>query len=127
MYLFVAVFGGSFGFVQPLQAAVVAFVQAPAFVFGYPELVAVFEQEVQGLDGAFLVGGEGNVKLDTFFFQQLAAGDGFFDALRGEINIHPAGEAVGQVPFTLAVAGKDEFHSVSWWDWGNVTLKVTFR
>ena len=44
--LVVAVFGGGFGFVQSLQAAIVAFVQAPAFVFGYPQLVAVFEQEM---------------------------------------------------------------------------------
>ena len=99
-----------------------AFVQAPAFVFGYPQLVAVFEQEMQGFDGAFLVGGKGDVKEDAFFFQQFAAGDSFFHALRGQIDIDPAGEAVGEVPFALTVAGQDEFHGVLLCGEGKVTI-----
>ena len=54
------------------------------------------------------IGREGDVELNAHRLQAPAGIACFLDAEIGEARILPAGEQVLEVPFALAVAGKDE-------------------
>lgn len=106
--LLVAVLGGGFGFVEALEGAVVALVEAPAAFDGEPGGVEFVEDDPEGVDGALEDGGPGAVELDAGGGELSAGLAGFLDAVVAEVDVDPAGEAVLAVPVALAVAEEDE-------------------
>ena len=95
-------------FVEALESAVVAFVEAPGADDGHVEGVHFFAEEVIGVAGATEDGGEGEIEGEAGGLERLAGGAGLGDALVGERDVGPAGEAVGLVPGALAVADEDD-------------------
>jgi hypothetical protein len=63
---------GHFGLVQALQGAIVALVQAPAFLHGQPGAVHLVQAIPQRVDGALEHAGEGDVELVALGLEQLA-------------------------------------------------------
>jgi len=61
------------------------------------------------MDGALEHRGVRHVELQPLLAQQAPGGGGFLAALFGEVHVHPAGEAVIQVPLALAMAQQYEF------------------
>ena len=106
--LSVAVLGGGFGFVEALECAVVALVEAPASLDGEPGGVEFVEDDPEGVDGALEDGGPGAVELDAGGGESSAGFAGFLDAVVAEVDVDPAGEAVLAVPVALSVAEEDE-------------------
>ncbi|MNN46844.1 hypothetical protein D3C81_1612430 [compost metagenome] len=104
-----AVLGGSLSLVQALQATVVALVEAPGLAHRQPILIKLGQRTLQGVDGALEHRGVGDVELQAFLAHQAAGGSRFPAPLLGQVDIHPAGEAVVQVPLALAMAQQYEF------------------
>ncbi len=109
MHLLVAIFLARLLLVEPGQPAVMPLVEAPVLGHRDPQPVAGLEREVERLDRPRLVGGESDGRQQLALGEQAARGDGLFDALFGQADIPPAGEAVGEVPFALAVTNENEF------------------
>ncbi len=96
------------GLVQPGEAAVVPLVQPPVLGLGNPGLTRRVQRQPQGPYGAGQHRGEGAVELHACLGDQFAAATGFCLAGRGQVDVHPAGEAVLEIPLALAVAEQDE-------------------
>ena len=105
--LFRAVRGRGLGLVEPLERAVVTFVQPPGAFDRHPHLVHLVENDPERADCALEHRGEGAVDLDPLFRQRPAGRPRFFHPGRGQIDVHPTGKAILQVPVALAVAHKD--------------------
>src|SRR3546814_19225401 len=89
---------GGLGLVEPGEPAIVTFIEAPVLGDGEPEAPHRFERQVQRLDRARLDRGEAGVGRYALRLHQLARGDRFGNALFGDIDIPPAGEAVFEIP-----------------------------
>ena len=94
--------------VEARQRAVVPLVQSPRALDGQPELVELLEDDLRGEDRARQERRKHAVEAEALGLQQPPAGPGLLDAFRGESHVHPAGEAVLEVPRALAVADEDE-------------------
>ena len=105
----VAVFFCGLCFVQALQSAIVALVQAPAVGHGHPVALHFFQRQPQGANGAAQNTGKSHVKFVAFCFEQAASFAGLGFARGGQIHIGPAGKTVFQIPGGLAVANQDKF------------------
>ncbi|MOA19644.1 hypothetical protein D3C78_1400420 [compost metagenome] len=108
-HLFVAILGGGFGFIQALQRAVVAFVQAPVHAHRGVHGVHGVQRDPQRADGALEHRRVGQVEGIAFFLQQLTGLAGLFTAGFGQVDVGPAGEAVFQIPLAFAVAHQNKF------------------
>jgi hypothetical protein len=107
-HLGLAVFPGHVGLVQPLQRAVVALVQAPALFLRQPHLVELFEGDPQRANRPLQHRSERQIEAIAPRLEEAPGGARFLDALRGKIDVGPAGEAVFAVPVRLAMAQKNE-------------------
>ena len=107
--LLVAVFCGGFAFVQALESAVMAFVEAPVFFDGDPDKVEFLEDGPERVEGAFEDGGVGDVEREAFVFEEFTGGFGFGAAFIAEFDVGPAGESVFFIPGAFAVADENEF------------------
>ncbi|MNH25977.1 hypothetical protein D3C79_860030 [compost metagenome] len=103
-----AVLLGHVGLVEALQAAVVAFVEAPAVDHGQPGAVHLVQGMPQRAGGALEHAGIGQVEVIAFGLEQASGILGLFHACRRQIHIGPAGEAVFQVPGGFTVADQNE-------------------
>ena len=95
--------------VEPLQRAIVPLVQAPAALHRDPHAVHFVLNQPERTNRALQDRGVGDVDGDAFAQQFLACLARLGDALRGQIDVGPAGEEVVDVPRALAVANEDEF------------------
>jgi hypothetical protein len=102
--LLVAVPGGGLGLVEALQRPVVALVQAPVVLDRQPHHVHFIHRQPQRADRPLEHRGVGQVEGEAGLAQHAAGGPGFGDALFGQVDIGPAGEAVVEVPGGFAVA-----------------------
>ena len=82
-------------------------VKAPILSDGQPQAAACFQSEIERLDCSRLKTCEADRWQHALFSQQFARGCGFGNALFSQVNIPPTSEAIGQIPFALAVANKD--------------------
>src|SRR6476646_6201401 len=94
--------------VEPGQPAIMPLVKPPVLFDGEPQPAHRLERQVARLDRAALETGEALVEIETLVAQRLTCGPGFLHALRGQIDVPPAGEAVFKIPGRLAVAKQDE-------------------
>ncbi len=85
-----------------------ALVQPPILLDRNPDLAAALQGQPQGADRAGEDRGEGLVELELRRAQQLAGAPGLPFALGRQVHVHPAGEAVLEVPLALAVAEQDK-------------------
>lgn len=87
LHLLLAVFGGSFGFVEASQAAVVALIQAPCLVHRDARLAGLAEDRLQRVLGACQQRRVGNVELEAGVLDGLAGGQrlGFACTVLGEV------------------------------------------
>ncbi len=106
--LFGAVPLGRLGLVEAGEAAVVALVQPPILLGRDPHLTRGVQRQPEGANGAGQNRGEGLVEFDPSRLQKLSGLAGFFLALGRQIDVHPSGEAVLEVPLALAVADQDK-------------------
>jgi hypothetical protein len=91
-----------------------AFVEAPVLLDGQPQPPHRLEREMEGLDRARLQAGEAEVEVEPLRRHQLARAAGLLDALGGEVDVPPAGEAILEVPLRLAVPQEHErWHQAS--------------
>jgi len=95
---------GGFLLVEPLQAAVVALVQAPRSAYRQPQPVEILEHELRGEDRALEQRRVNDVEVVAFLREQLRGAVRLGLSLRGEADVVPAGESILQIPGTLAVA-----------------------
>ena len=79
-------------------------VQPPGVLDRNPQQIKFFEHDIERLVGALQHRGKGEVEPVAFAFEQLPGGMRLGHALRGEIHVRPAGEAVFLVPCGFAVA-----------------------
>ena len=98
----------SLGLVEPGQPAIVAFVEAPVLGLRDPQAARSLQRQMQRLDRAGLERGEGVGRQHALGLEQFARRGGLGHALRGQVDIPPAGEAVFEIPLALAVADEDE-------------------
>ncbi len=96
------------GFVQPLQGAVVALIEAPTVDHRQPGALHALEHVPQGVRGALQHAGVGQVKVKATRLKQLAGGLGLLHPRWGQRHVGPAGESVFKVPSGLAVANKGQ-------------------
>src|SRR6185369_10338293 len=82
--------------------------QAPVLVHRQPELVQLFERQVQRADGALEQRREGEVESPVPGKEQSPGGTRLVDPLRRQIHVGPAGEAVFAVPAGFAVPQQHE-------------------
>mmetsp|Transcript_14999 Transcript_14999/g.31406 ORF Transcript_14999/g.31406 Transcript_14999/m.31406 type:complete len:318 (+) Transcript_14999:48-1001(+) len=94
--------------VEAGQAPVHPLVQAPGLGDGHVELVRLLQRVVEGLDGALEDRGVADVELEALLLDERSCALRLPDALLGEVDVDPAGEAVVHVPLRLAVAREDE-------------------
>ena len=73
-----------------------------------PALLGRIQRQIAGPDRAGLDRGEGLVDMQPLGGDQLAALPGLGLSRFGEVHVHPAGEAVFEVPLALAVAQQDQ-------------------
>ena len=85
-----------------------ALVQPPVLLDRQPQPPHRLEREVEGLDRPRLDAGEAEVEIEPARRHQLARQPRLLDALRGQVDVPPAGEAILEVPRRLAVADEDE-------------------
>ena len=104
-----AVPGGRFGLVQPLQRPVMAFVEPPVPDHRNPEQVELVERDPARADRALQDGREGDVKDPAAVAEQHTGIAGLDEALGTEIDIRPAREPVFAVPGAFAVTKKNDF------------------
>ena len=107
--LVVAEFRSGLAFVEALERAVVAFVQAPVFFHGNPKLVEFGEDAPEGVERTLEDGDIGDVEREAFLLEEFAGGLGLGAAFVAELDIVPAGEAVFFIPGAFAVADENEF------------------
>src|SRR3546814_13435611 len=96
------------GLVEPGEPAIVTFIEAPVLGDGEPEAPHRLERQVQRLDRARLDRGEAGVGRYALRLHQLDRGARFGNALFGDIDIPPAGEAALEITPYLAVADAAE-------------------
>mmetsp|Transcript_97451 Transcript_97451/g.284570 ORF Transcript_97451/g.284570 Transcript_97451/m.284570 type:complete len:448 (-) Transcript_97451:47-1390(-) len=94
--------------VKACEASIHALVQAPGLLDWQVHLVRLLQSVVQRLDGALEDRGVADVKLKALVLDERSCVLGLPDALLGEVDVDPAGEAVVHVPLRLAVAREDE-------------------
>ena len=92
--LLIAKFFGGLGFVQTLQRAVMAFIEAPIVVNGQPLAVHGIQGVPQGVNGPLENAGVGQVKLIALSFKKAASRLGLFNARGCQVNVGPTREAV---------------------------------
>ncbi len=85
-----------------------ALVQVPVLGDRQPQAVQLVKHQVQRADRAGQDAGEAAVELEPALFQQRSGRARLSDALVGEIDVPPAGEAVFEIPLRLAVTEQDE-------------------
>ena len=95
---------GGVRLVQPLQRAVVPFVQPPMPVHRQPHLIDPVEYDPERANGALEHGGVRHVEEEAFLLQQLRRPCGLLAAGFGEIDVDPPSEPVFFVPRALAVS-----------------------
>ena len=105
--LFLAVLERRLGLVQARERAVVALVQAPVRRDGHVHLFELLQHGPARLDGARQHGCVGRVELQALALDGRAAAPRLEHALRRQLHVDPAREAVLQVPRRLAVARED--------------------
>ena len=108
-YLCVTVFFCGLGFVQPLQSAIVPFVEAPAVHHRKPSAVHLVQGVPQRVRGALQHAGVSQIKVIAFAFKQLAGVFGLGNTGFGQLYVGPAGEAVFKVPDRFSMADQYEF------------------
>ena len=96
------------GLVQALQLAVVTLIEAPVTHNWNPVTVRSVQRDVRGADRTTQQRREHDVRQHALFCHQLTGVDGFLLTLLSQIDIDPAGELVGLVPFTLSVTDKNQ-------------------
>ena len=114
--LIVTELGCGFRFIETLEGAVMALVEAPIFFHWDPELIEFRENAPERIESAFKNGNVGNIETETFFFEEFAGGLGFGAAFVAEFDVVPTSEAVFFFPGAFAVADEDKFiHSVKYY------------
>ena len=108
-----AVFRRRLRLVQPLQCAVVPFVQPPVVHDGNPHPVEHVEHNPQGPDGALEHGRVRQVDSVAAFSQKPAGVARFDETTFRQIDVRPPGEPVLPVPCTLAVTEQNKVVHVS--------------
>ena len=98
-----AVFRGGLRFVQPLQRAVVPFVQPPVLFDGNPEQVELVERDPARAHRALEHRRVGDVENEAGVAQQLTGRDRFVAALIAQIHVGPTRETVLFVPGAFPV------------------------
>ena len=96
-----------------LQLAVMAFVEAPGGVTRNGRMAHRGEQAIGGLAGAAQHGGVHFVEAVPGACQALAGLCGLRDARFVEQDVSPAGEAVAEVSFAVAVADQNQVNHYS--------------
>ena len=99
---------GSLSLVQPLQGAVVAFIQAPVTDCRCPHGIHFIQDNPQGPDGPFQHRGVGDIKPEAGFAQDASCHCRFLPSFFSQVNISPAGEAVFKVPGGLPMAHEND-------------------
>src|SRR5262245_48400881 len=99
---------GRLGFVQSLERAVVALVQAPALFLANPHRVHRVERNPQRSNRALQDRGVGDVENVPAFRHQPPRLGRLLAAAVGQIDVGPPGEPVLLVPGALAVTKKNE-------------------
>src|SRR5438105_4501049 len=97
-----AVLGRGLGLVQPLQRAIVTFVQPPALLLGNPHRIEYGQRDPQRADRTLQHRRVRDVEDVSAFAEKTASLFRLGDAALGEIDVGPAGEPVFFVPGTLA-------------------------
>ena len=114
MDLLVAKALGGLGLVKALQVTIVALVEGLVFFYREVTLSEHLKDNLQGADRALQHRGEGAVKAQPCGLEFLSGLPSFFFALGRKRHLHPAGEAVLQVPERFAVAQQHQIsHSSS--------------
>ncbi len=108
-HLLLAELRGRFGFVQPLQRAVMALVQAPGMAHRDPHQVHPLQRKPERLDGAFQHRCIRAIEDEAGLLQHLAGALRFLHAALREVHVGPAGEAVFHVPDRFTVAQQNDF------------------
>ena len=90
--------------VAPGERSRVLLVERGALVHGHPGLVERREHQTRGADRAAQRGCVHDIEKNALRAQQLSRLARLDDALLGQVDIHPAREQVGQIPFALPVA-----------------------
>ena len=104
VHLLFAKFGGHLGFIQALQRAVMALVQAPGIDHRQVHAVHFIQRDPERADRPFKNRGVTQVKIIPTFLERLSCLVGFQQSFFREIHVGPAGEAVFHIPRAFAVA-----------------------
>ena len=107
-HLIISVLAGGLGLVESLQSSVVTLVEAPGALRRQPGTIHGIEAVPEGVDGTLEHARIGLVEFETGLGQQLASLLGLGNARGREIDIHPAGKTVVEVPGGFAMADQNE-------------------
>ena len=109
MNLMFTVFPGRFGLVQPLEGAVMTFIQSPVADNRYPHRIHFVEHDPECPDRSFQYGSIGQIEFETGLSQYAAGCAGLSFAPFGQINVGPARKPILVIPDGLTVTHENYF------------------